>query len=104
MSLLKDDETGHLVGIEAKPHVSGEATDFPKWKFRLIDEEGVQTVAGVIVSDTDEESALGGEWSDDRAEVVKGTLLEGQRIVEKHFELHQVVKPEPVIVEGSTDA
>lgn len=106
--LKRDEETGHLVGIEQRPVVAVAHADFPKWKFKLHTEEAegktVHSVQGVIVATPEEDAELGSDWSSDRAEVVKGSPLEGLRIVEKHVHLHEILnarhKAEPVEVES----
>lgn len=102
--LLRDKETGHLAGIEQKPVIAMPATEFPKWKFRLVeDDEGKKKLESVLIEDSETEEKIGSDWSDSRAELLKGTEMEHARVHEHVVHVHHLVKPEEVVVENEVD-
>lgn len=104
--LKRDEETGHLVGIEQKPVVSVPHADFPKWKFRVVDkqEDGKQILEAIVVDTAEEEGDIGPDWSDSRAELLKGTELEGKRVHEHVVHKHHVIKPKDEPTEEIVEA
>lgn len=103
--LKRDEETGHLVGIEQKPVPTVPHADFPKWKFRVVDkqEDGKpdhKILEAIVVDNADEEGDIGSDWSDSRAEVVKGTELEHVRTHEHVVHKHHVIKKEEPVAES----
>lgn len=98
--LLRDEEYGHLVGIEQRPIPTIEPQEYPKTKFRLFEEDvdgkKVQHLHTVVVDNPDEEAGLESGWCDTRNEVTEGTDLHGKRI-------HEHVKLKHEVIEGYED-
>lgn len=95
--LLRDEEHGHLVGIEQRPIPVVKMQEFPRWKFKLHEEEvdgkPVKALHAVVVDNDDEAAGLGDGWCDTRDEAIKGTELEGKRV-------HEHIQPKHKVIDG----